>query len=142
MSTVRRRPTPWAHFMRRFFPAYVIFHYCGMHYPVTSNTGVGVKSEIHLLLYMVLTAVTWEFVRTFQPRLRVFGTVKVAIALIAFAVFDEATQPIFGRSPELYDWFLDVAGIILAILILYRFRNSETSPTPIINRAASSSLKP
>ena len=138
MSTHAPGPTPWVHFIRRLYPAYVIFHLCGTHYPVTSKTGVGVTNEIHFVLFLVLASLTWEFVRTFSPKMTLFDTLKVGIVLVAFSTFDEVTQAIFGRSPELYDWSLDFAGTTLALAIMYHVRNGERETLPSIQDASSS----
>jgi len=37
---------------------------------------------------------------------------------VAYAAFDEITQPIFGRCASLTDWLADVCGVIAAAVLL------------------------
>lgn len=42
-----------------------------------------------------------------------------AIALAGFGALIEIVQPYFGRGRELLDWFADLAGIAIALLIVW-----------------------
>lgn len=117
--------SPWAHFIRRIFPAYVVFHFCGTHFP-KPELGKGADPyKLHFFLYMVLAFLLWEFIRTFKPGLDKIDAAKAGLALCAFAAFDEITQPMFGRGADIYDWLMDVGGVITALSLLYFVRNSN-----------------
>ena len=42
----------------------------------------------------------------------------VAVALAAFGAIDEITQPLFGRTADVFDWAADCAGIAVGILLV------------------------
>ena len=46
------------------------------------------------------------------------AVVAVAIALAAFGAVDEITQPLFGRTADVFDWAADCAGIAVGILLV------------------------
>jgi len=46
------------------------------------------------------------------PRRRVVG---IALVLAAYGVFDELTQPIFGRTASIRDWLADLVGIAVGL---------------------------
>ena len=46
------------------------------------------------------------------------AVVAVAIALAAFGAVDEITQPLFGRTADVFDWVADCAGIAVGILLV------------------------
>ncbi len=111
--------SPGAHFIRRLLPAYWIFLFTVTHFPKLGLPGRIPQSDkiVHLVAYGLLALLLWRFVMTFtdlSPRF-----VYKALALIAaYAAFDEMTQPLVGRSADIWDWFADVvgAGLVLAVL--------------------------
>lgn len=43
--------------------------------------------------------------------------IVLSIAVAAFGGCDELTQPPFGRTADWYDWFADVGGAIVGVLL-------------------------
>jgi VanZ family protein len=79
---------------------------------------------IHCLEYftfgfLVIRWVVAEFKTSFRYQ------VLITLALGAFAaMFDELYQHLTpGRTPDVWDWCLDVVGIVLSILIFRLFQN-------------------
>jgi glycopeptide antibiotics resistance protein len=116
----------WTHFIRRLFPAYLIFHLCGTHFPGAKLSGKNTDKWLHTLLYFMISVLFWEFLRTFKPRISLRETVVVAVAVASFAAFDEITQPIFGRGADVFDWVVDLIGIVLALSLMYFVRNTHS----------------
>ncbi|MCE5280438.1 MAG: VanZ family protein [Planctomycetaceae bacterium] len=58
------------------------------------------------------------------------------VTMGAYGIFDELTQPLFGRSADSIDWFADMGGTILAVLVLQTvtmfFRKKISQPSRII----------
>ena len=46
------------------------------------------------------------------------AVLAVAIALAAFGAVDEITQPLFGRTADVFDWAADCGGIAVGILLV------------------------
>ena len=46
------------------------------------------------------------------------AAIIVAVALAAFGAVDEITQPLFGRTADVFDWAADCAGIAVGILLV------------------------
>lgn len=61
-----------------------------------------------ILLFATLQATGWT------ARQACIGVLGMGMA---YGVIDELTQPLFRRSAELADWFADVAGLLVALLI-------------------------
>ncbi|GJQ26808.1 MAG: hypothetical protein HBSAPP02_18400 [Phycisphaerae bacterium] len=58
------------------------------------------------------------------------GALGWLLLLALYAAFDELTQPIMGRSCELFDWVADVGGAIAGItIILVLHQRSVARPT-------------
>ena len=72
---------------------------------------------IHAGAYFVLATLLFITCR----RTGVATSLPVRLGLVtlalAYGAFDEITQPSFGRTCSLYDWFADGTGIGLALLI-------------------------
>jgi VanZ family protein len=68
----------------------------------------------HLVAYgtlAVLAAWVWSLLRPFGWR-----QALLLLALVAsHGVFDEVTQPIFGRNADVLDWYADVTGAALGL---------------------------
>lgn len=85
---------------------------------VSFNTGTPVPSDktLHFAAYGVLgfligliatgSVLSWQ---------RWLPTALGAIAV--FAMLDEATQPLFGRATEPFDWVADVAGAAAGLIV-------------------------
>lgn len=113
----------WNHWYRHVFPAYWLFHFCGMHFPAPRLTDIpGSDWTAHLVAYTLLTFLLWRFCETFQrPLSRRFPWIA-GISLAAYAVFDEWSQPFFNRSADIVDWLVDVTAISLTLIALEWWR--------------------
>lgn len=68
---------------------------------------------LHLVGYLVLGWVTTWMINRGPPAVPRRVTVGCLIGLMVYAVFDEATQPLVGRSCEVSDWIADALGACL-----------------------------
>jgi VanZ family protein len=90
---------------------------------------------MHFAGYAVLGGLTmWMLSPARRMPLRLMGA--SCLGLMAYAAFDELTQPLVGRACELGDWVADVLGALAGILVagaLLRgpvIESSQAGPTP------------
>ena len=73
---------------------------------------------VHFTLYGVLAALA---IRTLTLRAErgsaIVRCLGVLAAVIAFGLFDEATQPLTGRDFDWYDWLADSLGALAGIAV-------------------------
>lgn len=72
---------------------------------------------LHFIAYAVLAGLasaTWLTARRTAGR----GLATLAIALAAFGAVDEATQPLFRRHADAFDWVYDCIGIAIGITVV------------------------
>ena len=76
----------------------------------------------HFAEYAVLASLLWLALRS-SPKLARHAT-AIAFALAAlYALSDEVHQSFVpGRSPDVRDWLVDLAGAALAVWLLSRYR--------------------
>ena len=67
----------------------------------------------YFFLAMFVAAAVWGAGRWSRR-----AAVAVALALAAFGGIDEITQPLFGRTADVFDWAADCAGIAVGILLV------------------------
>ena len=74
----------------------------------------GSDKVVHLIAFAVLA---FPMARTGR-----FGLMPVFVGASAFGGIIEVLQPSFGRSADMWDWILDIAGVSLGIAfaLLYR----------------------
>lgn len=77
----------------------------------------------HLAIYTGLSGLLSVW---FGVRQRIGGAFGVAVvvlvSLTAYATFDELTQIPVGRHADLFDWFADLAGILLGLCGFFALR--------------------
>jgi VanZ family protein len=78
-------------------------------------TGVSDKVE-HVTGYGLLATLVATTVMLHTRRVPV---VMLVLSLAAFGAIDEVTQPIFGRTADVWDWAADLTGIVLATAIVW-----------------------
>jgi len=75
---------------------------------------------LHTIGYFVLVAILVATLVTRElPRRRRMLFLLVAVPL--YAAFDEISQPLVGRSANIYDWIMDLCGALLAIAAVESF---------------------
>jgi VanZ family protein len=85
---------------------------------------------IHFLAYGLLGGLLFLTLWITRPQLRYLPAIALAI-LIAYAAFDELTQPIFGRDAAFDDWLADCAGALVAVAVLGLVRQFVKPPDRI-----------
>lgn len=99
------------------FIGYLISMFVSTHLPtatVAPTVDVIGDKRVHLLSFAVLSFLCvltlWMWRKTLSaPQLLCWGIAAVT----AYAIFDETTQPLFGRNFEWMDLFADVYGLCL-----------------------------
>lgn len=77
---------------------------------------------IHGMMYFVLTMLGGRALIG-AGRVKGFGTLLTwAGVCLIYAAMDEWLQQFVNRTPSVYDWLADAAGIMAATLILSNFR--------------------
>jgi VanZ family protein len=106
----------------RFIPALTGVYWLGIltltHLPPSELPKTHVSDKLAHFVVFALLAVflclsLWNKMRS-PPMMAI---VVLAIGL-AYGAFDENTQPIFGRTCSLYDWYADAAGAGTAVVVM------------------------
>lgn len=88
--------------------AYVITHWPRISIP--AGTDQSFHSVGYLGLGLLAANRLW-----FQRALTAWSALGWFLALAAWAVFDEVSQPWFGRHADLHDWYADLRGLGLGL---------------------------
>ena len=99
------------------------------HYPKPEElVGGRLPSDklLHFVAYGLLGLLAALMLRA-RGRLAGQTAPLLAAGLAAWAVIDEATQPLFGRAADPLDWVYDVIGIALGIAIVVALNAMITS---------------
>jgi VanZ family protein len=95
----------------------------------------GYDKVVHFSSFMILAgllAVTW---RCIWGRLSILSVVTAWLLIVAYAAGDEATQPWFRRTCDIYDWRADACGAAVGLALVYGWhlaRNSRgEKPKPV-----------
>ena len=72
---------------------------------------------LHVVGYFFLASIFWLTLKGYDVK-RITRLICVSMGLMAYAVLDELTQPIFNRDASIYDWLADVAGTIIAVILM------------------------
>ena len=107
----------WAGFMLAAFTA--------THLPPSSAPSVPWISDkiLHFTGFFVIGIVTWWRFQPARPEQTLRFTAAMLAFLMLYALIDEWTQPLIGRSAEWSDWTADAAGACLGIGIGMVFTN-------------------
>jgi len=84
--------------------------------PVTSD------KLAHFLGYGALTGLLFLALWVSRPNMRWMPLIVLGIVL-AYAAFDELTQPFFHRDAEFGDWLADSAAAVVAVMVLGLIRH-------------------
>jgi VanZ family protein len=113
--------------LRRFILVALILYWAFAltmtHMPHPPPVGPPVSDKlIHFLAYGLLSGLLFLAMWMSRPSMRFLPAVVLGI-ILAYAAFDEITQPIFGRDCEFGDWLADSAAGVVAVTILGSIRH-------------------
>ena len=113
--------------LRRFiFVALILYWAFSLtmtHLPHPPPIGPHVNDKVlHFLAYGLLSGLLFLAMWISRPKMRYLPLIVLAIVM-AYAAFDELTQPYFGRDCELGDWLADSAAGVVAVTILGLIRH-------------------
>jgi len=107
----------WLRLARRGFAlatgSYYAFLLFATHYPKPEKLVGGrlpPDKLMHFLAYGLLGSLVAATLVAYGRR-NVGTLVRVVVALAIAAIFDELTQPLFGRNAEVVDWVYDCIGL-------------------------------
>ena len=113
----RRRPARILAWLTAAYTAVLVF---ATHYPKPADLlGPDPPSDktLHFIAYGLLGLLAGATVAAagrWSPR----TALAVLLALAAFAVLDEATQPVFGRHADPLDWVYDCIGLTAGLVLV------------------------
>ncbi len=111
---------------------YAAFHFVMTHLPPRNVPGMAVSNYVlHFLSYGWLGGCLYLSLWLGGMSMSRAALVVIAGAIV-FAAVDELLQAPVGRSPDVLDWVVDVAGAVLAVagLSLVRSAMSRTWDAP------------
>ena len=79
------------------------------------GSGVPSDKSLHFIAYFVLGLLASATLAAWG-RWTLRDVVALAVGLVLFGAADEATQPLFGRFADVFDWFADCRGILAGLL--------------------------
>ena len=108
--------------LRRFILVALVLYWCFAltmtHIPHPPPIGPRVSDKlIHFLAYGLLSGLLFLAMWLSRPNMRWLPLVVMGIVL-AYAAFDELTQPLFHRDCEFGDWLADSAAGVIAVSVL------------------------
>jgi VanZ family protein len=101
--------------------SYWLVIFTATHLPPAYLVGAPALSDklVHFLAYLALSfLVGTTFYLAFPTRRRIMPWAVIVLAA-AYGAFDEVTQGLVRRTPDLHDWYADCAGAVAAALVLY-----------------------
>ena len=94
---------------------YWISMFAGTHWPKGPHLPIsGGDKLMHFSAYLGLAFLLSLATATWSPTLWLKST-AIVILLACYGAFDEITQPLVGRDCELFDWYADVTGVLVAV---------------------------
>lgn len=80
---------------------------------------------LHYFAYLTLGVLIWASLATLGKN-RTVRAIALGPVMLAYAAFDEITQPLVGRHADPRDWLFDAAGLLTALLICEALRTLMT----------------
>jgi len=122
---MNQRP-PQSHALRRYaLIFYWVAMFVGTHWPKIEKYAPDelwliphADKLIHATLYAGWVSVWWWLLSAGGTHLSAAATNWLIAGGVAYAILDESTQLIVGRTPDVKDWTADVVGILAAVTIL------------------------
>jgi hypothetical protein len=90
----------------------------------------GLDKVVHFGLYAGWGVLWWWLLTGGARRLTRREMNWLIVGGIAYAVFDETTQTIVGRQPEVLDLLADVAGVAAACILLHLWSPARLAASP------------
>ncbi len=119
---------------RRFFTRWTILWivawaglFVAMHTPVPPGVTLPRDSDkvIHLCAYFTLALLGWRSALSRQIKLTPRWLVQWGIIYLVYGAADELLQGPVNRTPSVWDWAADAAGVVAALGIVYVNRPTE-----------------
>lgn len=110
-------PRPWPRFLAWGAVAYTLFLLYATHHPKPENlVGANPPSDklLHFLAYGALAGIVSAAVAA-RGGWSIRTAASALVLLAVFAAADEATQPIFGRAADVFDWAYDEVGLLAGL---------------------------
>lgn len=116
----------------RLLALYLAALLAATHLPEVSVPGDILEFDklLHLGAYAALALLLAASVRRAWGSLGARGAVGVLVAAMAIGALDEVTQPLVGRSCDLFDWVSDTLGACLGVGV-YGAALSRFAPRPV-----------
>lgn len=102
--------------------------------PVLTHVVTVKDKSAHTIAFGLLAALLAFVVCLVRRRFGIREAVACGVGLALYAGFDELTQPIVGRSCDIYDWAADLIGIaggltfIWTLVVVWRGRQDVATP--------------
>lgn len=102
--------------------AYTVVLVYATHHPhpqqlIGEGEGVPSDKSLHFFAYALLSslaaATLWAW-RRWTPA----GVAAFIPAILVFAALDEATQPLFRRQADVWDWVSDAGGAVFGLMVV------------------------
>ena len=77
---------------------------------------------MHVLIYAGWAFLFWRVLSADKRRVRPATSIKLIAGGMLYAVFDELTQHLVGRTPAVSDILANLLGILLALAILHAWQ--------------------
>lgn len=120
IASASRRPlaSPLAHWPWLLLAGYWLVILTGTHLPSIPAPPSGFHWDklVHFTAYAGLAFLIAGCFSRGGKRLSVLANCLIWLVVIAYGVFDEFSQPRFGRSCDLLDWYADVAGATVGLI--------------------------
>ena len=103
-----------------------IVYWCGLyaltHTPITVPVVVPVTDKTaHFVAYFILASALFLSMRLSRGRSAARNAVRVLGLMLVYGAFDELTQIPVNRSCEMADWYADIAGSAVAVVLMTLF---------------------
>jgi VanZ family protein len=82
---------------------------------------------IHFTMFAGWMTAWWWLLSASRPRVGGVLLAKVLAGGACYAAFDELTQALVARDPDLSDWLADLAGMSAALVVLLYARRRRTA---------------
>ncbi len=78
--------------------------------------------QLHFLAYLILSFLLGTTLVLIFPGRRRWIPLALIATGMAYGGVDELTQPLVGRTCDIYDWFADVAGVGTSARLIFCFQ--------------------